>query len=111
MSSLKTRLAAAKQRLRPTETHVLTPAGNELIERRDESGQSSSTVVNTNQHGFVVDTRPDMQLAEVESGLFLGGFNDYNVMHYCKLQAVKIQLPMPINSTHTVSHILSIAPR
>lgn len=85
MSSLKTRLAAAKQRLRPTETRVLTPAGNELIERRDESGQSNSTVVGTNRHGFVVDTKPDMQLAEVESGLFLGAFYRCNTMHYCRL--------------------------
>ena len=98
MSSLKTRLAAAKQRLRPTETRVLTPTGNELIERRDESGQSNTTVVGTNRHGFVVDTRPDMQLAEVESDLFLGTFLAHNVIHRCsQLQAVKIQPLMQIN--------------
>ena len=72
MNSLKSRLLNAKQKLTPTETHVITPDGRETIERRDADGNTVTTATSVRHWGFVGDLKPDMQLAQVELGLFIG---------------------------------------
>ena len=54
---------------------VITPDGRELVEQRDCDGFTKATQVAVRPWGFVGDFRPDLQMAEVAPGLYLGMFS------------------------------------
>uniref|UniRef100_A0A914VRB8 Uncharacterized protein n=1 Tax=Plectus sambesii TaxID=2011161 RepID=A0A914VRB8_9BILA len=73
LSSLLAQIQKAKSSLQNVETKVITPDGRELIEQRDNDGFTKATQVAVRPWGFVGDFRPDLQMAEVAPGLYLGG--------------------------------------
>ncbi|KAJ1348516.1 hypothetical protein KIN20_003830 [Parelaphostrongylus tenuis] len=91
--SLLDQLNSARQKLKPTCAVVLLEDGREVVEQRDdETGEfvcSGTTIENSESFpgvsnkrlkkterirraGFIIDTEPDLQLAEVCKGVYLG---------------------------------------
>ncbi|XP_078572456.1 dual specificity protein phosphatase 19-like [Branchiostoma floridae x Branchiostoma japonicum] len=72
MSLLDQLTKFSKSSLRPTETHVRTVDGREYVESRDEKGRSNLTPVGAKDYGWIGDVKPDLQVAKIRPGLFLG---------------------------------------
>lgn len=64
-------LRIKKNILKPTNTVVKTPGGGVFLERKDEEGVLSLEQIGQSE-GFVVDLKPDIQVASVLPGLFMG---------------------------------------
>ncbi|CAH1238871.1 DUSP19 [Branchiostoma lanceolatum] len=72
MSLLDQLTKFSKSSLRCTETHVRTVDGREYVESRDEKGRSNLTPVGAKDYGWIGDVKPDLQVAKIRPGLFLG---------------------------------------
>lgn len=69
--SLLDNLKQRKNKLRPTSTIVKTPGGDILTESRTVSGNLITHKIGSGS-GFIVDLKPDLQVAAVLQGLFMG---------------------------------------
>ncbi|XP_078703585.1 dual specificity protein phosphatase 19-like [Branchiostoma floridae x Branchiostoma belcheri] len=72
MSLLDQLTKFSKTSLRRTETHVRTVDGREYVESRDDQGWSNLTPVGAKDYGWIGDVKPDLQVAKIRPGLFLG---------------------------------------
>lgn len=61
-----------KAALRKTETTITNPDGSRIIEGKDDQGVPYRRASDSSQHGFVLDTSEDLQVAEVRPGLLMG---------------------------------------
>ncbi|GFO42042.1 dual specificity protein phosphatase 19 [Plakobranchus ocellatus] len=84
-----------KNALRKTETVVTHPDGSRVIEGKDDQGIAYRRPSASSQHGFVVDTAEDLQVAEVRPFLLMGS---QDVAH-----------DMETLRKHGVTHILNVA--
>lgn len=64
-------LQKRKISLKVTETVVKTPEGDVFVEKRNERGEVRVEKVGSS-HGYVVDLKPDLQVASVIPGLYMG---------------------------------------
>lgn len=64
-------LQRRKSSLKVTETMVKTPEGDVFVEKRNERGEKWVEKVGSS-HGFVVDLKPDLHVASVIPGLYMG---------------------------------------
>lgn len=64
-------LQKRKISLKVTETVVKTPEGDVFVEKRNERGEVRVEKVGSS-HGYVVDLKPDLQVASIIPGLYMG---------------------------------------
>lgn len=64
-------LQKRKSGLKVTETVVKTPEGHVFVEKRNKRGEVRVEKVGSS-HGYVVDLKPDLQVASVIAGLYMG---------------------------------------
>ncbi|KAK0411874.1 hypothetical protein QR680_005892 [Steinernema hermaphroditum] len=81
MESLADRLRQARRKLNVVETNVTREDGTEVVERRGADGSFATRERSNRQQkkldrrrrlGFVVDDKPDLQVAQCAEGLFVG---------------------------------------
>lgn len=60
-----------KSSLKVTETVVKTPEGDVFVEKRNDRGEVRVEKIGSS-HGYVVDLKPDLQVASVIPGLYMG---------------------------------------
>lgn len=91
-------LQKKKTGLKITNTTVKTASGEVFLEKRNESGVVSLEKVSSDV-GYVVDLKPDLQVAEVIPGLYMGSQDvtqDENLLHKSKITnilSVGIRVP------------------
>ena len=61
-----------KNALRKTETVITHADGTRVIEGKDDEGVTYRRPSASSQHGFVLDTAEDLQVAEIRSFLMMG---------------------------------------
>ncbi|KAK7869255.1 hypothetical protein R5R35_000875 [Gryllus longicercus] len=69
--SLQERIAEQRSKLQPCDTQVTWPNGQVMKEIRTANGISTSVIIGS-ATGFVVDNKPDLQVANILPGLSLG---------------------------------------
>ncbi|GFS02148.1 dual specificity protein phosphatase 19 [Elysia marginata] len=81
--------------LRKTETLITHADGTRIIEGKDDQGVTYRRPSTSSQHGFVLDTAEDLQVAEVSSFLLMGSQDAAHDMETLR--------------KHGVTHILNVA--
>ncbi|KAK6166320.1 hypothetical protein SNE40_023045 [Patella caerulea] len=84
-----------KSNLKSTETKVHTVDGRVYSEKKDDSGRTVVTQLDTGQQGFIGDVREDLQVGAVLPGLIIGS---QDVAHNAELL-----------EKHSVTHVLNAA--
>ncbi|CAH0384446.1 unnamed protein product [Bemisia tabaci] len=69
--SLLDKLTDSKKNLKSTETKFIQTDGSVFIESRSETGFAKIPTSDTS-HGFIIDLKPDLQVAEILPWLFFG---------------------------------------
>lgn len=114
--SLLTNLQSCKSRLKHCTTIVTTPSGLRYEELLSPDGNIiSSKVIHSDSPGFVVDTKPDLNVAEILPGLFLGSQNvvyDFDIMnsfHITHVLSLGIKpLTLDVNVVHKYVDLLDV---
>ena len=104
--SLLANLQSCKSRLKHCTTVVTTPSGQKYEEVVSPDGNTvSSKVIDSDSPGFVVDTKPDLNVAEIQPGLSLGSqdvvydsalMNSYRITHVLSLGIKPLTLDVSV---------------
>lgn len=106
-------LQLRKSGLKTTSTRVKTASGEVFLERRNECGAVCVEKVSSD-FGFVVDLKPDLQVAEVLPGLYMGSQDvtqdeklllDYEISH---ILSVGIRVPEVKGVTYSFVEALDL---
>lgn len=60
------------RKLKPTKTKVTTPSGEHVVEKRTGKGLQATKGDGPKGPGYVVDTKPDLQVGLIIPGLLIG---------------------------------------
>lgn len=66
-----------QRKLKKVDVKVTTPSGESVTERRCPKGIVATKVDGIPGTGYVVDTKPDLQVGMIIPGLFIGRLDDF----------------------------------
>ncbi|KAL0267784.1 UNVERIFIED_CONTAM: hypothetical protein PYX00_009954 [Menopon gallinae] len=93
-SSLLAQIKKRKTCLKPQETIITSAAGEKYVEKKSDDGEIITTKLKEESFGFVVDEKPDLQVAEI--------------LPYLLLSSQDVVQDSMLLKSNKVTHVLSV---